>query len=148
MGIEDPNIHSLRPIKYDYGIIRAKIKIVHREDSENFRCPDILPSYYPVVQRLIYETYLENQQAKVSILMAHLREIFLDIKRMTPEDTFRDGVAYKVVGVDSEKQTDAIFKNDGTILFAPSECGPNQIETDGKKKQTLNGEAEEHTETV
>ncbi|GFS83644.1 hypothetical protein NPIL_362181 [Nephila pilipes] len=63
VGIEDPNIHSLRPIKYSYGILKVQTKIVQHEDSENFLHPVILPSDNPVVQRLIYELNLENQQA-------------------------------------------------------------------------------------
>ncbi|GFS78956.1 integrase catalytic domain-containing protein [Nephila pilipes] len=122
--IEDPKIHSLRPIKDSYGILRTQTKIDQREDSENFLYPVILSSDHPVVQRLIYETHLENQHAGVSILMAHLREKFWILKSrksirniirkcvkckrfnmsrievqpgMPPEDRVRDGAIFEVV---------------------------------------------------
>ncbi|GFS49881.1 hypothetical protein NPIL_448251 [Nephila pilipes] len=74
--IEDPNIHSLRPINDSYEILRAQTKSFQREDSENFQYPvtRIYLSDHPVAQRLICETHLENHHAGISIFMAQLRE--------------------------------------------------------------------------
>ncbi|GFU61652.1 hypothetical protein NPIL_622001 [Nephila pilipes] len=73
VAIEDTDISPLRYWKDNGGVIRAKPKIVQREDSENFRYPIISPSDYPGVQILIYETHLENQHAGVSLLMDPIR---------------------------------------------------------------------------
>ncbi|XP_054721262.1 uncharacterized protein LOC129231039 [Uloborus diversus] len=126
-GITDPSIRTLRPIKTEEGILRAKSNVAQRDDKEDFRYPIILPSNHPVVHRLIFEKHVEMQHAGITILMAQLRETLWILKSrktirnvirkcvkcqkfdrpklevepgIPPEDRVREAAVFEVTGVD------------------------------------------------
>ena len=71
---DDKNfISGLKVVRVD-GLIRVVTKLVHRQDSEGFKYPVLLPSSHPLVDRLIREEHIFNCHAGTQFLMSKLRE--------------------------------------------------------------------------
>nr|XP_042913425.1 uncharacterized protein LOC122273422 [Parasteatoda tepidariorum] len=107
-------------------LIRIKTKIFRREDEENFKCPIVLPSDHPLVEKLIYEKHLVSGHRGTQVVLSDLRQTFwvlrgrktvhrilkrcIRCKRYSskkleavpaslPEDRVRDALVFEVTGV-------------------------------------------------
>ncbi|GBM85858.1 hypothetical protein AVEN_192596-1 [Araneus ventricosus] len=73
--IEDKRIISFNPF-IDHWIIRTKTAIFQRDDTSEFRTPDILPSDHPLVKSFIMEEHKLKGHIGVSHVLNSLRERF------------------------------------------------------------------------
>ncbi|GFS37275.1 integrase catalytic domain-containing protein [Nephila pilipes] len=60
--------------------IRLKTKIVRRDDTEDFRCPIVLPFNHEPVHRLIFDHHLLLSHTRVQFVLTHLRQRFWIVK--------------------------------------------------------------------
>ncbi|GFS74814.1 integrase catalytic domain-containing protein [Trichonephila clavipes] len=72
-NINDDKLKQLRPI-IDCNGLRPKTNVSNRDDTNDFRFPIILPSYYTVVKLLIMNAHNDLLHAGTSMLLSHLRE--------------------------------------------------------------------------
>ncbi|GFS55720.1 hypothetical protein NPIL_110621 [Nephila pilipes] len=70
---EEDNLKDLLTYVDQDGLYRLKTKIVRRDDTEDFRCPNILPSNHELVHRLIFDHHLLLHHARVQFVLAQLR---------------------------------------------------------------------------
>ena len=67
-------INGIRVVHEEDGLIRVASKLLHRQDSEEFRLPVLLPSKHVLIQQLILEEHVRSKHAGAQFLMAKLRE--------------------------------------------------------------------------
>jgi hypothetical protein len=70
----DAIIEGLRVQKAEDGLIRVTTKLLHRQDSDSFRSPVLLPSHHPIVEQLIRYLHRVYCHSGVQFLMGKLRE--------------------------------------------------------------------------
>ncbi|GBO33535.1 hypothetical protein AVEN_139183-1 [Araneus ventricosus] len=75
-GEDDKKLKFLFVYKDEDGLLRVKIKIIYRKDTENFRKPVLLPSEHEVVSRLICFHHEKNSHCGVQTLINILRETY------------------------------------------------------------------------
>ncbi|KAG8175501.1 hypothetical protein JTE90_009135 [Oedothorax gibbosus] len=74
---EDKRLAALDVYEDEQGLLRLKTKIVFKRDTEDFRCPVILPSDHVAVKRLISGEHQSNCHAGTQMLLNLLREHYL-----------------------------------------------------------------------
>ncbi|XP_011858503.1 PREDICTED: uncharacterized protein LOC105556051 [Vollenhovia emeryi] len=126
-GVEDSRISCLNAFKDKSGLIRLKTLVSNREDQFGFRCPIVLESRHPLVERLIQYRHKQLNHAGIQTVMNNLREQvwILSSRRairsvlskctickrykakrieaspsILPEERIRDATAFVVSGVD------------------------------------------------
>ena len=67
-------LKTLENFKEEENIIRAKTKILHRQNKKDFLTPKVLPSNHEVVERLILYFHLKTRHAGPQILLNLIRE--------------------------------------------------------------------------
>ncbi|GFT38626.1 uncharacterized protein NPIL_43761 [Nephila pilipes] len=67
--IEEDNLKGLLIYVDQDGLYRLKIKIIRIDDTEDFRCPIVLPSNHELVHRLIFDHHLLHSHAGVQFDM-------------------------------------------------------------------------------
>jgi hypothetical protein len=70
----ESQVCGLKVGRMEDGLIYVNSKLLHRQDSEEFRKPILLPNKHPLVDQLIREEHLRNGHAGVQYLMAKIRE--------------------------------------------------------------------------
>lgn len=144
-SVNDARLKSFQPFFDAKGLIRMKTRLIMRKDTENFRCPIILPSDHPVVQRLIFDKHRKLLHCGIQTLLSNLRENYWILKgrktirkvlkqcaicqRFTarhsdvvaaplPEDRIREASVFEITGIDF---AGPLYLKDGTkswiVLF-------------------------------
>lgn len=113
--------------KDDFGIWRIETKLLHRNDTEGFRRPILLPKDHPAVVRLVEKEHLDTNHCGADTLRSILRERFWILnsrvvtrkvttackrckrhtaKKMTapvsslPSNRVKDAATFEVTGID------------------------------------------------
>jgi len=73
-AMDEAVTEGLRVEKDQEGILRVKTKLLHREDSLEFRKPILLPNSHPLVDMMIMDEHLQNGHGGIQFLMGMLRE--------------------------------------------------------------------------
>jgi hypothetical protein len=120
-------IGGVKVMRDEDGLLRVKTKVVHRQDSNDFKYPVLLPSSHPLVELMIREHHIFNCHAGAQFLVCSLRERCwilqgrravkrvigkcVTCQRFTskcselpsappPEERVGDGGAFEVTGID------------------------------------------------
>lgn len=89
--IKTEALKCLHPTLDEDGLIHTATRLVHRQDTDSFKNPIVLPSKHPVVKLLILAEHRAMSHAGVQTLMTRLREKYWILQcRRTVRQALRD----------------------------------------------------------
>ena len=79
------SLEKMQTFKDEKGLIRIRTKLVHGEETNEFKFPIVLPGKHTIVRRMIYHEHCLLQHAGLGILITNLRERFwiIGVRRVT-----------------------------------------------------------------